>query len=190
MIAMQYSLALPADYDMAIIDSRIRNKGPLLDGFPNLKFKAYLRAARGDLGSRENLYAPFYVWDRAEGASDFLCGPGFQTLANDFGWPSVSTWIVWQASIAPAFREAKFATREILPIESHAPLEEIRRRDSDEALAMVEDGDVLASVAGFEPTTWRRVRFQLRNKLPGTVPGRNVQTYRVGHVATGRPSPG
>ena len=33
MIAMQYSFVLPADYDMAIIDRRIREKGPLLDGF-------------------------------------------------------------------------------------------------------------------------------------------------------------
>jgi len=190
MIAMQYSLALPADYDMAIIDRRIRDKGPLLDGFPNLKFKAYLRAVRGDLGSHENLYAPFYVWDRAEGASDFLCGPGFQALANDFGWPSVSTWIVWQASVAPGLREAKFATREILPIESHAPLAEIRLRSSDEARAMVEGGGALASVAGFDPTTWTRVRLQLWNKLPEPVPSRNVQTYRVGHVATGMPFPG
>ncbi|WP_414474342.1 DUF4865 family protein [Microvirga sp. M2] len=190
MIAMQYSLALPADYDMEIIDRRIQDKGPLLNGFPNLKFKAYLRAARGDLGSHENLYAPFYVWDKAEGASDFLCGLGFQALANDFGWPSVRTWIVWQARVAPGFREAKFATREILPIESHALLEEIRRRDSDEARRIVESGDVLAAVAGFEPTTWTRVRFRLWDKLPETCLGRNVQTYRVGHVATGRPSPG
>lgn len=190
MIAMQYSLSLPADYDIGIIDRRIRDKGPLLDGFPNLKFKAYLRAARGDLGSHENLYAPFYVWDKADGVSDFLCGPSFQALAGDFGWPRVSTWIVWQACVAPRFREAKFATREILPIEPHAPLEEIRRQDSDEARGMVEDGDVLASVAGFEPTTWARVRFTLWDKLPATGSGRNVQTYRVGHVATGRPSPG
>lgn len=190
MIAMQYSLALPADYDMEIIDRRIRDKGPLLDGFPNLKFKAYLRAARGDLGSHENLYAPFYVWDKAEGASDFLCGPGFQALANDFGWPSVSTWIVWQACVAPEFREAKFATREILPIERHAPLDEIRQQDSDGVRRMVESGDVLGSVAGFEPTTWTRVRFRLWDKLPGTCSGHNIQTYRVGHVAAGRPSPG
>lgn len=47
MIAMQYSFTLPADYDMSIIDRRIRDKGPLLDGFPNLGFKAYLSARKG-----------------------------------------------------------------------------------------------------------------------------------------------
>ncbi|MGO6908064.1 DUF4865 family protein, partial [Rhizobium ruizarguesonis] len=46
MITMQYSFTLPADYDMSIIDRRIRDKGPLLDGFPNLGFKAYLSARK------------------------------------------------------------------------------------------------------------------------------------------------
>lgn len=185
MIAMQYSLSLPADYDMGIIDRRIRDKGPLLDGFPNLKFKAYLRAARGDLGSHENLYAPFYVWDKAEGASDFLCGPGFQALANDFGWPSVSTWIVWQACVAPEFKEAKFATREMLPIEAFAPLDEIRRQVGEEVIEAVGNGNVLASVVGFDPTAWTRVRFKLWDRLPEARSDRNVQAYRVGHISTG-----
>ena len=32
MIAMQYRVVLPADYDMSIIDKRIREKGSMLDG--------------------------------------------------------------------------------------------------------------------------------------------------------------
>ena len=48
MIAMQYGFTLPADYDMTIIDRRMRDKGPLLDGFPDLRFKAYLAARRRD----------------------------------------------------------------------------------------------------------------------------------------------
>ena len=47
MIAMQYRFALPTDYDMGIVRRRIVEKGPLLDDFPNLKFKAYLWAERG-----------------------------------------------------------------------------------------------------------------------------------------------
>jgi hypothetical protein len=38
MLAMQYSFTLPADYDMAIIYNRIREKGHLLDDFPNVRF--------------------------------------------------------------------------------------------------------------------------------------------------------
>jgi len=48
MIAMQYRFPLPADYDMAIIDRRIADKGHLTDGFPGLLFKATSARARRD----------------------------------------------------------------------------------------------------------------------------------------------
>ena len=86
MIAMQYSFVLPADYEMEIIERRIRTKGPLLDGFPHLRFKAYLSTRKdGDLAAKENLYAPFYLWDHADGLSNFLAGPGFATLTQGLG---------------------------------------------------------------------------------------------------------
>ena len=36
MIVMQYRFTLPADYDMAVIETRIRENGAKLDGFPGL----------------------------------------------------------------------------------------------------------------------------------------------------------
>jgi hypothetical protein len=185
MMAMQYSLTLPADYDMSIIDRRIRDKGPLLDGYPDLLFKAYLRAAKGDLDSCDNLYAPFYVWDRAEAAGSFLCGPGFQAIIRDFGRPSVNTWIVWKASIGPHVREAKFATREIVPIGFHEPLDGIRQSECNEARDEFDGAGVLASVTGFEPTTWSRVRFKLWSTPPEADRTAETQVFRVGHVSTG-----
>ncbi|SEI05207.1 protein of unknown function [Rhizobium tibeticum] len=113
MMAMQYSFRLPADYDMSIIDRRIRDKGPMLDGFPGLGFKAYLCARKGEFGSCENLYAPFYLWQQPQGASDFLTGPGFERVTQSFGWPHVKTWIVWHAETASAVTDAKFASEEV-----------------------------------------------------------------------------
>ncbi|PDT00812.1 DUF4865 domain-containing protein [Rhizobium chutanense] len=185
MIAMQYSFTLPADYDMSIIDRRIRDKGPLLDGFPNLGFKAYLSARKGEFGSRDNLYAPFYLWRKPEGASDFLCGPGFETLASAFGWPQVRTWIVWQAEISGDIASARFATRDILQTEAYAPLADIRRAESAQTEAEIATGDALASVCGFEPTTWTRVRFRLWRELPEI--DAETQSYRVGHLSLARP---
>ncbi|MBB3646867.1 hypothetical protein FHX14_003066 [Rhizobium sp. BK619] len=181
MIAMQYSFTLPADYDMSVIDRRIRDKGPLLDGFPNLGFKAYLSARQGEFASRDNLYAPFYLWQKPEGASDFLCGPAFQTLAGAFGWPQVKTWIVWQANISPDIAAARFATREILQMEPYAPLADIRHAESAEAEAEVRAGGALASIRGFEPTTWTRVRFRLWREIPESA--EHMQAYRVGHLS-------
>lgn len=185
MIAMQYGFTLPADYDMSIIEHRIRDKGPLLDGFPNLGFKAYLGARKGEFGSRDNLYAPFYLWQKPEGASDFLCSPGFEALTNAFGWPQVRSWIVWQAEISPDIASASFATRDILQTEPYAPLADIRRAESTEATADVAIGGALASVSGFEPTSWTRMRFRLWRDIPEI--GGQTQAYRLGHLSLARP---
>lgn len=181
MISMQYSFTLPADYDMEIIDRRIRDKGPALDGFPHLRFKSYLTIRKGELGSEENLYAPFYLWQQPEGASNFLTGPGFAAVADAFGRPSVKTWIVWHAEISPEIAKARFATRRILPIEPTESLGELRAIESDVVQADIAAGGALASVSGFEPTSWTRVNFQLWAGEPPL--NKSVQAYRVGHIS-------
>jgi hypothetical protein len=77
MIAMQYSFTLPADYDMSIIDRRIRDKGPLLDNFPNLRLKAYLTARTGDeeTASRENLSPPSMSGTKRRGSTTSFVAP-------------------------------------------------------------------------------------------------------------------
>jgi Domain of unknown function (DUF4865) len=183
MIAMQYSFTLPADYDMAIIDRRIAEKGPLLDNFPKLKFKAYLTGRKGGQASGdENLYAPFYVWDEDEGLSNFVCGEGFAAVSQAFGWPRIKTWIVWRASVGREIAKARFATREILAIAPHARLEDLRKRESEEAKRDVDQGGALASVAGFEPTSWTRVRFRLWAERPSHRDA-GIATYSVGHLS-------
>jgi hypothetical protein len=42
MIATQYKITLPSDYDMSIIKDRVRNNGHKIDGFDELKYKLYL----------------------------------------------------------------------------------------------------------------------------------------------------
>lgn len=184
MIAMQYSITLPADYDMAIIDRRIAEKGPLLDGFPGLAFKAWLTARRqGDaVPGRDNLYAPFYVWRSAAGLNDFLCGPGFAALTRSFGRPEVRSWIPWRAELAPGIARAAFATREIQSVPSHADLEVLRHRASEEVVADIEGSGALASVAGFEPTTWTQLRFRLWAAVPRDLRD-GVEAYQVGHLS-------
>lgn len=185
MIAMQYSFTLPADYDMEIIDRRIREKGPLLDGFPRLRFKAYLSAKRQDAdpASTENLYAPFYLWDEPEGIDSFLSGPGFATLTRDFGWPSVQTWQIWQAKLAPDPDAARYATREIQTIPPYSHLAELRERATENTHSAMQAG-ALAAIAGFDPTTWRQLLFCLWREVP--VGAQTAQIYAVGHLSRPR----
>jgi len=182
MISMQYSFALPADYDMDIIDRRIAEKGAMLDGFPGLGFKAYLTARKGDLGSRENLYAPFYLWEEPEGLSNFVCGPGFAGVSDSFGRPSVKTWIVWHGHASRAVGEARFASRETISIVSHADLAALRQAESTATMKAMEGEKALASVAGFDPTNWTIVRFKLWRHAPQAATP-EAQTYRVGHMS-------
>lgn len=185
MIAMQYNFPLPADYDMAIIDRRIRDKGPLLDNLPGLKFKAYLTARKGDpvTASLENLYAPFYVWHEEEGLSDFICGPGFVALTESFGRPQVNSWVAWHVETSADIRSAPFATREVVAIGTHAPLAELRREESDAAAAAISRGYALASVVAFEPTHWTLVRFRLLAEAPRDTSRPGIQAYDVGHLS-------
>lgn len=184
MIAMQYSFTLPADYDMTIIDRRIRDKGPMLDGFPGLIFKAYLSAKRDDhpLRNNANLYAPFYLWENTEAMNRFLCGPGFAKVSSDFGWPRVDIWSVWSADIYGNLINAKTATRSIEPIAPYANLEDIRTNEISRAKQDVAGRDALASVLAFDPNHWRFVRFQLwaSTQKPES---EGLQSYNVGHVS-------
>lgn len=175
MIAMQYSFVLPSDYDMGIIERRIRDKGPMLDGFPHLRFKAYL-SARKQRGRAENLYAPFYLWDHPDGLSNFLSSPGFVGLTRDFGWPTVKTWIVWHAELAPDLSEARFASRESEAIPAYADLAQLRASSTERA----KGSNALADVTGFEPTSWTFLRFRLWRNPPAEIAG---ELYDVGHLS-------
>jgi hypothetical protein len=180
MIAMQYRFPLPADYDMAIIDRRIANKGHLTDGFPGLLFKAYLSACKTG-PARDNAYAPFYVWNTVDGMHAFLNGPGFAGVSQAFGRPAVATWLVWHARLGPGFAQARFASVERLPIAPGTDLEALRSNETRLAADAVDGGGALAAVAGYEPGEWTLVRFRLWDREPAASAAACV--YAVGHVS-------
>ncbi|HUA82132.1 MAG TPA: DUF4865 family protein [Dyella sp.] len=183
MIAMQYRIALPADYDMAIIRKRIADRGHLTDDFPQLGFKAYLYTDRSAAyaAGRENLYAPFYLWHDTEGMNAFLGGAGFAGVVESFGRPVVHTWSAWHAEVAPDLSVATHATREMLPIANHRALSDLRDAEG----ARVRDDlerDALAAVTAFDPTHWTLMRFRLwRNVVD--VASQDVDVYQVGHIS-------
>lgn len=185
MIAMQYSFVLPADYDMSIIDRRIADKGRATDGLPGLVFKAYLssRKTAGNEPARENRYAPFYLWESTAAMNDFLSGPGFIAVSQSFGWPSVQMWSVWHAQVSERIGQARFATREVVPIRPHMRLNELREAEKILAQTHMTEQKALAAVAGFEPATWSLVRFQLWEELPAGLSADEDKVYSVGHIS-------
>ena len=183
MIAMQYSFTLPADYDMTLIDERIAAKGHMLDGFPHLKFKAYLSAKRKDAAytSRHNLYAPFYIWNEADGASAFLSNQGFEAVANSFGRPNLDIWLPLSHSETDNITKSQFATRQIAPIAPNASIADLHARMED-AISDARKRGATAAFAGFDPQTWRHIFFAMWPILP-THLDENNQIYHIGYIA-------
>ncbi|SOC81684.1 protein of unknown function [Ensifer adhaerens] len=185
MIGMHYSVTLPADYDMEIIARRIRDKGHLMNGFEGLGFKAFLMARRraGTYSSPTNLYAPFYIWRRAEGMAEFVSGPGFAALSGDFGRPPVTTWTIWEAKIGSDLPGARFAQRQIISIPPEVDLHALRGaegRRAEEAMA----AGAVAFVSAFDPGGWTFLSFSFWRHPIDASTGEG-QIYEVGHVATG-----
>lgn len=166
MIIMQYRFTLPADYDMSIIEQRIENGGPKLDGFTGLLFKAFLFARRDDplLCAQENRYAPLYVWKHAEAMTQFLQSPGFSRLIQDFGWPTINTWLALRVPSLEEIRNKPFLAITKQPIPPHTDLAAL---------------NLTGELCGWDVSQWQRLEVDfLHSPLPG---GDN---YRVGYLAT------
>lgn len=186
MIAMQYSFNFPADYDMSIVDRRIKEKGHALDTHQPLAFKAYLTARKDDpdTRSRENVYAPFYLWHDCDGLHDFIDCAGFAGLADSFGWPIVRTWpAVICTEQGAALSLAQFASREIVSIAPFSDLGELRRVERELALTAVQKEHAVLALSAFEPTAWTLVRFRLWRDAKSLPNAALVQAYDVQHVS-------
>ncbi|WP_337262752.1 MULTISPECIES: DUF4865 family protein [unclassified Serratia (in: enterobacteria)] len=165
MIVMQYRFTLPADYDMAVIDTRIQENGAKLDGFPGLLFKAYLVSRSDDAYCDENRYAPLYLWKNAEAMANFLQSSGFKNLTQNFGWPLIDTWLALRLPDIDEVRNASWLSMRRLPIVAHSALS---------ALAL--EGQLCA---------WDVSRWQLLQVDFGSVPEAGQENYRIKYVACG-----
>jgi hypothetical protein len=185
MIAKQYSFTLPADYDMTIVRRRVAERGGVFDSVPHLAFKAFLIAQRGVYGSNENAYAPFYVWRSEQGLLDFLLGPMFRGVSNDFGWPAVRTWTPLALHTGAHVREATYASRTTVPIAPYADLADLRDYEQRLHADTVELTQLVARVVAIDPTSWTLVRFVLwREATADTAPvASDTQWYEVLHVS-------
>lgn len=181
MHAMQYEITLPADYDMGIVRRRVATRGHLLDDFPGLGLKAYLIRERGD-GSPVNQYAPFYLWNAAEGMNAFLWGPGFQGIVDDFGRPGVRHWAGLCFADGPSSAApAHTAVRRVSPVPAGAsPRDAVAAAVAEtERLAGV-DGVVCAALA-VDPSRWELMGLTLwEHGTPAAAAGEH---YRVLHVS-------
>jgi hypothetical protein len=163
MLAKQYTIKLPADYDMEIIRRRVRDRGSAFDAWRGLAFKAFLITERAR-GATANRYAPFYLWDDTRGTNEFLYGDGFAGIDSSFGRPLIEHWIGLEVR-APQGRSSsrpRSATRQDVSISDDEDLASVRRRELGWLEQCAADANGLhAAVVALDPYRWSLVRFAL-----------------------------
>jgi Domain of unknown function (DUF4865) len=192
MIAKQYTINLPADYDMGIIRQRVSDRGSSFDRLPCLAFKAFLITERSQ-GATANRYAPFYVWHSTAGTNEFLYGDGFAHLARTFGRPVIEYWIELELRVTQRTTalQPRSATREDLPIFDHDDLADVRRREREWlARGMSDPRRLCGAVVGLDPHRWSLVRFALWHAPVDQLdPSPCEMRYEVLHLSAGQSSP-
>ncbi|GAB3258072.1 DUF4865 family protein [Chitinimonas naiadis] len=183
MIAMQYSFILPANYDMALIDQRIAQNGHKFDGFPGLRFKAFQSSRKLAGQVRDNRYAPFYLWNSPEAMTHFLSSDGFAAVCEAFGRPSIDIWPVWRANLSGQLAEARYASRDVLPISDGTHLNILRERAGEDADRQLGRDGALAVVTAVDPANWRQLRYTLWRDRVERAEADSLQLYDIGHMA-------
>ncbi|MFD9884618.1 DUF4865 family protein [Streptomyces alboflavus] len=183
MHAKQYEITLPADYDMGVIRERVATKGHLLDAFPGLGFKAYLMRERGVDGSPVNQYAPFYLWNTAEGLGSFLWGPGFQGLCDDFGRPVVQHWMaVGYEDGGAAGDRPVAAVRHRRPVPEDARTTDLTEELLPEARSLAARDGAVGVLVAVDPRHWEAVTFSLWTE--GAAERASGEVFQVLHCST------
>lgn len=181
MHALQYELTFPADYDMGIIRDRVARVGHLLDDWDGLGFKTFLMRERGVDGSPVNQYAPFYLWNGAQGMNSFLWGGAFQGLVNDFGRPVVQHWtgLAYEDGGA-AGSPARVALRHRHPVPEGVHLSEAMEEAAREAKRLAGLDGAVCAAAAVDPRHWEVVHFSLWNDDAPKEPG---EVFQVLHMS-------
>jgi len=121
MIATQYKIILPSNYEMNIIKDRVKNNGHKTDGFEDLKFKLYLITEKGKNNNLQNSYCPLYIWKDSKGLNKFLFDGFYDNIITSFGWQQVNIGIPLIDTTTSNFNDMKYifeVTKEIGPQES------------------------------------------------------------------------
>jgi len=178
MIASQYKIILPSDYDMDIIRKRVKDNGYKTDGFYGLKFKLYLITEKGMHNNLQNSYSPLYLWEDSEGLNKFLFEGFYDNIIASFGWQSVNIGIPLIDTTTQRIKDNNFLfeiTREIEPKESLNNL----RNCIIEGIPKIENAEYIVI---YNPDKWKYHVFYFIDDL------RKVKTekgiiYNILHIS-------
>ncbi|MCH6267321.1 MULTISPECIES: DUF4865 family protein [Neobacillus] len=180
MIATQYKITLPSDYDMNIIRDRVKNNGHKTDGFEDLKFKLYLVTEKGIHNNLQNSYSPLYLWKGNNGLNKFLFNGFYDNILNSFGWQQVNVGIPLIDTTTSKITDNKYLfqiTKEIPPQESLNNLKD----KIEESIPTIDETEYLII---YNPERWKYEVFYFLNDLSSVKDVSGV-VYSILHISQG-----
>ncbi len=184
MFAIQYEIALPADYNMEIIRRRVENGGSAYDHYQGLGLKAFLIQDKNEEETPVNQYATFYLWTDTQAASKFLWGGnGFQAIVRDFGRPTVQTWLGGKFSLGNSSKRAPaFLVKETTKIPAFIDPQDSAAVANQRMNQLLQNSRLHSTAYAMNPTTWELIVVSLWTEKPAL----SVESvlYRILHLST------
>ena len=171
MQAMQYTIKLPADYDMNIIRQRVQKTGHLMDGFEDLFLKVYLISEKSK-GQLFNSYCPLYIWKETNGMTKFIFDGYFDNILTSFGWQNIEIGVTTSVELSDHFDSAKYVTLEVVDIKVS---ETLKTFTIYEQLQNDESGKIVV----YNPDKWKKCIFTFYTNKPN----KHLPTFEILHIS-------
>jgi len=174
MIAMQYKIQLPADYDMNLIRQRVSLNGTKTDGFPDLIFKAYLVSEKGSTPQNSNNeYSPLYLWKNNDGMNQFIFNGYYDNILKTFGWQKINIGVPSSFELRENFVKSKF----VLEVEK-----EILKRSTMEPLSFSRNfKDCTGKLLIYNPDKWKYAEYYFFENSPKNLA--SFKIYKILHLS-------
>ncbi|HYM30202.1 MAG TPA: DUF4865 family protein [Candidatus Cybelea sp.] len=179
MMAMQYSIRLPDDYDAAKIKVRVAERSALFDDLGGLEHKAFL------YNPAERVYAPFYVWRDAAAARRFFLEGLFDSVISTFGRPRVRRWIVLNFDHGEFKSKPKLARCEFDKVNSAEGLRDVVSREAGTHRTMLGRPGLFAHAIAIDTDRWELARYSVWRDEGAMPPSTSdcVLRYQVLHIS-------
>ena len=174
MLAMQYKISLPQDYNMDIIRDRVENNGFKTDGFPGLLFKAYLITDKEE-GGLENSYCPLYVWRDSQGMNKFIFDGYYDNIIGSFGWHQIEIGVPSSIDLSKNFIDSKYVLEESVDIVEQPSLKSV-------PIDFKRDASELGKVGIYNPDKWKVVVFTFFKEKPESLKN-SQKLYKILHIS-------
>lgn len=178
MIAMQYNLNLPSDYDMNAIKKRVEENGYKTNGFNGLICKLYLYAEKGMNNTLQNSYEPLYIWKDSGGMNEFIFNGYFDNILNSFGWTNINIGITYDIHLEQDFLNSKYLIEEYKEIKPKRLLKGLSFKDNFKVIP-----DNLGEVIIYNPDKWKSVKYTFVDQIVDVLSD-NIRVLNIGHIST------